>query len=107
MRQETYPLGTISSNQVGQYDGGDQILPAAHRRFKTVQVAGTFTGTVTIEGSLDGSTYFTIASRSSPGVEVLHQAGVELSLEYVRVSGSSWSSGSAVATFSSFNSRTE
>lgn len=101
MRQETTPTNqklTVAGNAAS-----DDVFSVVHYRDKTVQIGGTFTGTVTVEGTLDGSTWLPVAGPvTAPAILHIPQA-----VEKIRIAGSGWGSGTAEAIFSGFNSRTE
>lgn len=98
MRQETAQALTVSANGASAAAWSVQ-----HRREKTVQIAGTFSGLVTVEGTIDGTSWAPVAGPvTAPCILAVPQA-----LMQVRIAGSSWVSGTASAVLSSFNSRTE
>lgn len=100
MRQETNAREiAVSANGIS----GDIPFDADHRVYKTVQITGTFTGTVAVVGSLDGTNYSTIGGPvTAPGI-----VEVTAAVRFISISGSSWGTGTAMAQFSSFNSRSD
>lgn len=76
---------------------------AFHYRDKTVAISGTFSGSVTVEGTVDGTTWAAVAGPvTAPAILSITQA-----VRMLRIVGSSWVSGTASAIFSGFNSRTD
>jgi hypothetical protein len=66
------------------------------------QVSGTFTATVAVEVSLDGTNYVAIGNVTAPGlIEVPQPASA------VRIVVSGWGAGQAAAVLAGRNSRTE
>jgi len=102
MRQETVP-GSQDLTVAGNVQSGSS-WPCDHHVNKTVQVTGTFTGTVTVVGTIDGTNWAPVGSATltAPGIVT-----VAASLKSLAIQGSSWSAGTATATYSYFNSRSD
>lgn len=70
-------------------------------RDKTVQVGGTFTATVAVEGSMDGNSWIVIGTpTSAPAFVLVPQAVVHL-----RVNVTAFTDGEPVAIFGGFDQR--
>lgn len=70
-------------------------------RDKFVQVHGTFSATLQLEASIDGSAYFSVgAALSSPGVVAFPETA-----EFARIRTTAFTSGTPMATLAGFDER--
>lgn len=100
MRQEITPSGQDLS-VAGDAASATSWTVLSYRE-KTISIAGTFTGTVNVEGTIDGTSWAAVAAPvTAPAILT-----IAASVDKIRIRGSSWSSGTATARFSGFNSRT-
>ena len=98
MRHEVFDLPMPSPLATGQ---GDAVRIAEYLN-KTVQVFGTFSATVQIQGSMDGTNWVNIgAGITTPGHLVIDE-----SLVWFRVD-LTFTSGTPVAKVGAFNARTD
>lgn len=72
---------------------GRSVVVPTNKINKTMQVTGTFAGTVTFEGSLDGTNWTVLGSLTSPGV--INNAEV---YPFVSANVTSYTSGNITAT---------
>lgn len=82
---------------------GGAVLVEAYRD-KLVQVTGTFTATVTIQGSLDGSNWVAVTDGAFTGPGFVEIAPA---FKYLRAVVSGYASGAPVALFGGFDERTD
>lgn len=67
---------------------------------KTVLVGGTFTATISVQGSLDGSTYADLTGNiTAPGAHAIPET-----VRYLRIRTAAWTSSPAVS-FGGFDAR--
>jgi hypothetical protein len=107
VRQETsLPTQALTISATGNATGGPSNAGAfacKHHRDKTVVVRGTFSGSVTVLGSLDGTNFYPVEGPvTAPCIISVPQA-----LEWISASGSGWVSGTANVDYSGFNSRSD
>lgn len=104
MRSEIYSLG-MQGAAVGAGAGASQR--AEEFTDHTFQLVGTFTGTVRVEGSLDGSTWFPLTSdMAAAGVMTLVANAQRAVVKYVRTF-SAYTAGTNVAVlYGARNTRT-
>lgn len=103
VRQDTRPTNqAISVSADGQ---SAKSFDCKNQLHKTVQVYGTFTGTVTVVGTIDGNDWRPVGGAAGivtgPAIVYVPEA-----LEALAIEGSSWSAGEAFAVMSGFNSQT-
>ena len=74
---------------------------------KTVQISGTFTQTVKLQGSLDGTNWFDIkTSISAPTMfNVVDSTGAEFAVSHLRIVTTAYTDGAATAVLCGANMR--
>ncbi len=101
MRQQTTP--STQALTVAANGPSSAMFDVEHRRYKTIQITGTFVGCVTVEGTIDGTNWASVAGPvSAPCIVMLDHA-----LRSIRLVGSAWVSGTASLHLSAFNTRSE
>lgn len=99
MRAEFYPLAVPAS---GTHAAGSAFAVAADLEQKSVQVGGTWSGSVAIELSFDGSTtWSSVATITTNGITQIPQV-----CQLMRVNTTSIVSGVPTVTLGGFNRRT-
>ncbi len=94
-RPEIITLDVPTANGVGQF------VDVFKFSGKTVQFKGTFSASLSLEGSLDGSNFLDLnISESSPVI-----VSIPETIKFLRVRVSSYSSGTPEALFSGFDER--
>lgn len=96
MRGEFYTLEAKASVAAGT------AFPCADLTEKAVQIAGTFVGTLAIEGSVDGSTFTTITA----GITTGGRFKIDEQMKLIRINTTAYTSGTPTATLSGKNART-
>jgi hypothetical protein len=82
--------------------GDSDVLPILDLTDKWVQVTGTFTATINVQASQDGTNYVTIGTTTTVGFVEVPQT-----CKTVKLNLSSHASGTVVATIAGRNARTE
>lgn len=95
MRQDRRTLEVPAANANGAPHLVDRYVE------KTVLVTGTFTGTVRVQGSIDGTGYMDLGTFTAAGF-----VNIEESLRWVRIHCDAGLTGTPVASFAGFDSRT-
>ena len=72
-------------------------------REKTVQIYGTFTATVEIQASLNGTDYFAVQSNISAGGAY----AVAFTCKFIRIKTTAYTNGTPKAKFGGFDSRSD
>lgn len=94
MRAEFYPMSVPTAAT-----GVGSSFSAAHFMEKSVQVSGSGTWTLNVEGSMDDLSWVVVDTISGPACIVVSQT-----FKSLRINVTAWSSGQPVATFGGFQS---
>lgn len=103
MRLDHYPLSVVAA------PGDGTAQPVAAYQGGTVQVFGTFTATLQVQAKLDGGDWVNVGSAlTAPGfVTIADTNGCPLSVAFIRVRTTAYTSGTPSAIFAGFNSRSD
>lgn len=98
MKHEVLPLPVA----VGATGAGTPVMCNRYRE-KTVQIYGTFVGSLDLEGTVDGTDFSPlIASVTAPGIYTITAA-----VKFVRTNVTAYVSGQAAAVMGGFDSRSD